>query len=156
MDDKAKGRDPTKFNEFYKENSRKVFLRCRRGGFSNEDAEDITQNIFYRLWHKYDDDYFTFNAGYFWKYLTNYEIINYVVAKEKYEMLRDNHPSKLSEDTSILYLIQFIKENLPRKERKFFNKLLTIGRTGMDKEHKRNSIWWDKYKKNLKDIMRNF
>ena len=79
-----KERDPTIFNKFYKENYNKVILHCIRKGFNREDSNDIAQNIFYRLWTKYDDDYILHNTGYFWKYLVNYEIINFAIKKEKY------------------------------------------------------------------------
>jgi len=146
-------RNPVVFEKFYKENFKKVWLRCKRGGFSDVDSDDITQNIFYRLWVKYDDDYILYNVGYFWKYLVNYEIINFVIHNEKYNLLKSSLPCKVDTDNSVFELIEFIRDNLKnKKELKFFNKLLTIGRAGLDKIHKRDTRWWNKYKKYIRGI----
>jgi len=149
-------RDPTVFNKFYKDNYDEIVLRCMRGGFSRDDAEDITQNIFYRLWAKYDDNYIIFNRGYIYKYLVNYEIINYVIKNEKYKMMKSGFPKLSGEDKDFNALIQFIKDNLSKKDRKFFNKLLKIGRAGIDRKHRKNYLWWQKYKDRLLKIIKKY
>ena len=123
-----------KFSEFYREYYSKVVERVLRakGIDDRNEAEDVTQIIFYHLWIWYDDDYYTFNKGYFWKYTVNHDIYNYVVAKSKRQMLlpylreRVKERKLFNEEIKNLYDKErkefiFIRKHLKKNQRKYFD-----------------------------------
>ena len=123
-----------KFSKFYKEYYPKVVKRVlkAKGIDDRNEAEDVTQIIFYHLWIWFDDNYFEYNKGYFWKYLVNRDIYNYVVAKSKREMLlpylkeRIKEREAFNEEIGKLYKKEyeefvFIRRHLKRNQRKYFD-----------------------------------
>jgi len=75
--------DVEKFTEFYQKNWDKLVNRLlkAKGIDTREEAEDLAQKIFQNLWTSYDDNYYLYNEGYFWKYAVNFAIADHIRRK---------------------------------------------------------------------------
>jgi len=150
--------DKVLFTKFYEKNWGKVYAKLRSAGLGNEDAEDVAQRIFEKLWTNYSEDYLK-NEGYFFKYLVPHQLINFIVEEKRYRKRKEKFLNKLDvgEDSELEDMIEFIKQHLDNQEEvEFFNKLLRIGRAGIDREHRRNYLWWQRYKEKIQKIIKEY
>jgi len=78
--------DVEKFEKFYRDNFEKVVQKVLRSKWvwCRDEAEDIAQDIFKELWLRFDDNYFEYNTGYFYKYLVKFRLMNFIKKKAGY------------------------------------------------------------------------
>jgi len=126
--------DIEKFTEFYQKNWDKLVNRLlkAKGIETREEAEDLAQRIFQNLWTSYDDNYYLYNEGYFWKYMVNFAIADYIRRKnkraERINALQEAYKLDKWEDEIIrgrmkkkTEIYNLVREQIPDKFKHYFD-----------------------------------
>jgi DNA-directed RNA polymerase specialized sigma24 family protein len=143
------------FEKFYKDHYEEVVQRClrARGVDDRNEAEDIAQEIFLRLWTSYDDNYFLYNEGYFWKYLVNFSIANYMAKKskqkifypifgEEYQQAISSNIELLGNYEKVLDLYRYALKRIKKRDRKVFKYAFWFGFSKAAKMLGVVHVWW--------------